>query len=275
MPIKLVNTTRHKEFGFNDSEVLVIHTDEQGEITKSQLDEARAAARDIDKPHNQIKAIVSVLMLREGWDVRNVSVVLGLRPFTAKPEILPEQVIGRGLRLMTNVGPDYTQTLEVLGTKNLLDNLKGQLEMEGVGVASTKTDPPLPVTIEPIRERLKYDIAFPIAKPSLEYNFQKLSDLDVETLKPLYDESLLVKPFRVPLKFEDVITETKVHEEDTTIDKLPTIEKLLASITNKVIARAKLPNRFAELYPKGTRLYFEWLFWEKDRLGNEVIRSSV
>jgi len=264
-----------KEFGFNDSEVLVIHTDEQGEITKSQLDEARAAARDIDKPHNQIKAIVSVLMLREGWDVRNVSVVLGLRPFTAKPEILPEQVIGRGLRLMTNVGPDYTQTLEVLGTKNLLDNLKGQLEMEGVGVASTKTDPPLPVTIEPIRERLKYDIAFPIAKPSLEYNFQKLSDLDVETLKPLYDESLLVKPFRVPLKFEDVITETKVHEEDTTIDKLPTIEKLLASITNKVIARAKLPNRFAELYPKVRDYISNGCFGKKIDLGNEVIRSHL
>ena len=68
-----------------------------GEITKKDLDKAREAARDIDKPENKIKAIVSVMMLREGWDVRNVTVVLGLRPFTAKAEILPEQVIGRGL----------------------------------------------------------------------------------------------------------------------------------------------------------------------------------
>ncbi len=66
-------------------------------------------------PRNKTKAIVSVMMLREGWDVRNVSVCLGLRPFTAKAEILPEQVIGRGLRLMQRVGPDRTQTLEVLG----------------------------------------------------------------------------------------------------------------------------------------------------------------
>ena len=29
----------------------------------------------------------------EGWDVRDVSVVLGLRPFTAKAEILPECVV--------------------------------------------------------------------------------------------------------------------------------------------------------------------------------------
>ena len=143
-----------KEFGFKESEVLVIHTDSAGEITKKDLEKAREAARDIDKADNRIKAIVSVMMLREGWDVRNVTVVLGLRPFTAKAEILPEQVIGRGLRLMTQVSPDRTQTLEVLGTRNLLNVLRTQLEAEGVGVGITKTDPPTPVIIEPIQERL-------------------------------------------------------------------------------------------------------------------------
>ena len=72
-----------KEFGFKESEVLVIHTDAAGEITKKDLDVAREAARDIDKAESKVKAIVSVMMLREGWDVRNVTVVLGLRPFTA------------------------------------------------------------------------------------------------------------------------------------------------------------------------------------------------
>ena len=104
------------------------------------------------------------MMLREGWDVRNVTVVLGLRPFTAKAEILPEQVIGRGPRLVTRVGPDRTQTLEVLGTRNLLNVLRTQLEAEGVGVASTTADPPRPVIIEAVRERLNYDIAIPITK---------------------------------------------------------------------------------------------------------------
>ena len=45
-----------------------------------------------------VNAIVSVLMLREGWDVQNVTVVVGLRPYTSKANILPEQTIGRGLR---------------------------------------------------------------------------------------------------------------------------------------------------------------------------------
>jgi type III restriction enzyme len=156
-----------KEFGLRESEVLVIHTDTAGEITKKDLEKAREAARDIDKAESRIKAIVSVMMLREGWDVRNVSVVLGLRPFTAKAEILPEQVIGRGLRLMTQIGPDKTQTLEVLGTRNLLKVVRDQLEAEGVGVATTdKKDPPLPVIIAPIQERIAYDIDLPITKPS-------------------------------------------------------------------------------------------------------------
>src|SRR5205807_4461714 len=60
-----------KELGFKASEVLVIHTDTAGEITKRDLEKAREVARDIDKAESNVKAIVSVMMLREGWDVRN------------------------------------------------------------------------------------------------------------------------------------------------------------------------------------------------------------
>ena len=203
-----------KEFGFKESEVLVIHTDSEGEITKGDLEKAREAARDIDKPDNKIKAIVSVMMLREGWDVKNVTVVLGLRPFTAKAEILPEQVIGRGLRLMPHVSPDRTQTLEVLGTRNLLNVLRTQLEAEGVGVTTTKTDPPKPIIIEPVQERLAYDIAIPITKPRLVHDIRKLSDLDVAVLKPVFEQEELAEVFRVKLKLEFATTETEVHQAD-------------------------------------------------------------
>jgi type III restriction enzyme len=173
-----------KEFGLKEPEVLVIHTDAAGEVTKQDLDKARESARDIDE--NNIKAIVSVMMLREGWDVRNVTVVLGLRPFTAKAEILPEQVIGRGLRLMTQVSPDRTQTLEVLGTRNLLNVLRTQLEAEGVGITTTKSDPPKPVIIAPVQERVTYDIGIPLTKPRLVHDIHKLSDLDVASLDAVF-----------------------------------------------------------------------------------------
>ncbi len=237
-----------KEFGFKESEVLVIHTDSEGEITKKDLEKAREVARDIDGPENKIKVIVSVMMLREGWDVHNVTVVLGLRPFTAKAEILPEQVIGRGLRLMTEVSPDRTQTLEVLGTRNLLQVLRDQLEAEGVGVASTKTDPPPPVIIAPVRERLAYDIGIPITKPSLVHDVRKLSDLNVASLEPIFDQEELAEAFRIKLKLEFATTATGVHEAEIGHD-VPFAGEILSSITNKVIDRAKLPNRFAELYP--------------------------
>ena len=58
----------------------------------------RAPGADVaDSDTSETGCIVSVLMLREGWDVNNVTVVAGLRPFTAKANILPEQAVGRGL----------------------------------------------------------------------------------------------------------------------------------------------------------------------------------
>ena len=238
-----------KGFGFRRSEVLVIHTDTTGEIRKGDLEKARQAARDIDGAESEIKAIVSVMMLREGWDVRNVTVVLGLRPFTAKAEILPEQVIGRGLRLMTQVSPDRTQTLEVLGTRNLLNVLREQLEAEGVGVASTNTNPPPPIIIEPVKERLEYDIAIPITKPSLEHDHRRLSELDVQSLEPIFEQEELDEPFRISLKLEFATTETEVHQDDISGDLRP-IRELLGDVANLVAPRAGLTSCFDELYPK-------------------------
>lgn len=68
--------------------VLIIHTKNNGEISeaasgknKEELERLRKAANDIDSAASSYKAIVSVLMLKEGWDVRNVTVVVGLRAF--------------------------------------------------------------------------------------------------------------------------------------------------------------------------------------------------
>ena len=95
-----------KEYPLMKNAVLTIHTNNSGEIKESaaskrdkdELEKLRKAADDIDKDLSPYKAVVSVLMLREGWDVKNVTTVVGLRPFGADSKILPEQTIGRGLR---------------------------------------------------------------------------------------------------------------------------------------------------------------------------------
>lgn len=87
--------------------VLVIHTKNNGEISeastgknKDELELLRKQSNEIDSWESPYKAIVSVLMLKEGWDVKNVTTIVGLRAYSAKSNILPEQTLGRGLRKM-------------------------------------------------------------------------------------------------------------------------------------------------------------------------------
>ncbi len=82
---------------FKDA-VLTIHTKNNGEISETvtgkkeeELKILRKASNEIDSWESPYKAIVSVLMLKEGWDVKNVTTIVGLRAYAAKSNILPEQ----------------------------------------------------------------------------------------------------------------------------------------------------------------------------------------
>ena len=58
-----------------------------------------------DPPGKNIRCVVSVGMLNEGWDAQNVTQILGLRAFTS--QLLCEQVVGRGLRRLNY--DDFTE----------------------------------------------------------------------------------------------------------------------------------------------------------------------
>jgi type III restriction enzyme len=104
----------HQFSEFAGDQLLVIHTNRSGDITKDDLDLARRAAREVDEPDSRIRCIVSVLMLREGWDVRNVCVIVTLRALSAANRILPEQALGRGLRRMTPPGSGFDERVVVI-----------------------------------------------------------------------------------------------------------------------------------------------------------------
>ncbi len=78
----------------------IIHTDKSGEVSKKDLDMARKAVREVDdrKPDSRHcqRADAARRMGREERDRG----CWGCVPYTAKANILPEQAIGRGLRLM-------------------------------------------------------------------------------------------------------------------------------------------------------------------------------
>lgn len=235
------------ETGMSRAAVCVIHTKNDGNVRESDLEEARQAVRDIDRPDNKIQAIVSVLMLREGWDVRSVSIVLGLRPFTAEAKILPEQAVGRGLRLMEGVGPDRTQTLEVMGSRRFEEFVKG-LEIEGVGI-QTSTSPTQAVIVYPMDSKLAMDIAIPITGQVYERRYDKLADLDPLALSPISDGEELAEPARIKLKMDFATTQTEVHQANIAGASQAPVQEILATITNKVGAAAHLNGVFADLFP--------------------------
>lgn len=99
---------RSSEFfggAFADS-VLVVHSDSPDEAL-----EALAAVEDVE---SKVRVIISVGMLKEGWDVKNVYVIASMR--SSVSEILTEQTLGRGMRLPFGAYTDIEilDTLEVI-----------------------------------------------------------------------------------------------------------------------------------------------------------------
>ena len=133
----------------------------------------------------------------------------------------------------------------------------------------------LPFIISPTQERLPYDIAIPLTKPSLEHNIRKVSKLRVQELGAIYDQEDLAEPFRVTIKLEFATTETEVHNTEIAPDELPPAHEILASITNLVIEQAKLPNRFAQLYPAVRKYVATRCFGKTLDLEGKAVRSHL
>lgn len=176
--------------------VLVIHTKKNGEISEStsgkdkeELDLLRRQANEIDGLDSPYKAIVSVMVLKEGWDVRNVTTVVGLRAYSAPSNILPEQTLGRGLRKMYPGGVE--EYVSVVGTSAFMDFVES-IQAEGVVLERKPmgegTAPKTPLVVEVDEENGKkdldaLDIEIPVLSPRVYREYKNLSDLDVGGLE--------------------------------------------------------------------------------------------
>jgi type III restriction enzyme len=241
-------TDKSSPFKLKPDDVLIIHTDKEGEIKKGELEELRKQAREIDDPANPVKVVVSVLVLREGWDVRNVTVVLGLRPGTAAAKILPEQAVGRGLRLMKQVGPEKRQVLEVLGTP-AFENFVRELEAEGVYIPTTTKTPTPPLRIYPVKERARYDIEIPKTSASLQHVYRRLDTFDPSKVEPLFKPTAAADRFDLRIQVEDATYGIELGRFAIERPGGPLASELVAVIVNKAQAAARLTGEFATLYP--------------------------
>ena len=83
--------------GLGEDEVMTIDSGKKAELGEKDWVSVRERLFSVDH-HATPRVIVSVLMLREGFDVNNICVIVPLR--SSQAQILLEQTIGRGLRLM-------------------------------------------------------------------------------------------------------------------------------------------------------------------------------
>lgn len=170
--------------------VLVIHTKDNGEISeaasgkaKEELERLRRLSNEIDDASSPYKAIVSVLMLKEGWDVRNVTTIVGLRAYSAKSNILPEQTLGRGLRKMYPGGVE--EYVSVVGTDAFMEFVESiqaegvELERKAMG-EGTKPKTPLVIEIDHENDQKDIDaldIEIPVMTPRVYREYKNLVDL--------------------------------------------------------------------------------------------------
>jgi len=92
--------------GLSEDDILRVDSGRKAELGLKDWEPIREKLFDVDR-HKQPKAIVSVLMLREGFDVNNIAVIVPLR--SSQASILLEQTIGRGLRLMWRGDPSIDE----------------------------------------------------------------------------------------------------------------------------------------------------------------------
>lgn len=175
--------------------VLVIHTKNNGEISeatsgkaKEELEKLRKLSNEIDDDSSPYKAIVSVLMLKEGWDVRNVTTIVGLRAYSAKSNILPEQTLGRGLRKMYRGGIE--EYVSVVGTDAFMEFVES-IQAEGVELERKAmgegTKPKTPMVVEVDNENTQkdidaLDIEIPVMTPRVYREYKNIADLDITAL---------------------------------------------------------------------------------------------
>jgi type III restriction enzyme len=250
--------------------VLLIHTDSTGEVKKADLPKAREFAKTIDDPDpekNPYEAIVSTLMLNEGWDVRNVNVIVGLRSYTSKRKVLPEQVIGRGLRKMfpeedANIDKSVN-VLEVIGPPGLIDILEELENQEGIKFAEFDTGKSLNLSTIFIDEnKLDKDIEIPILSPRILIREFYLDEIEIDNL-PTLSIPLENKIIEMEYVAIDMLKGMEVIKRKWDLPVPQDSKSVIAYYTDQILKQLKIGGAFASFYPVVKRYVEGKLFTDK------------
>lgn len=246
-----------------NGKVLVIHTNKDGEIAETsrnkELDLLRKQSREIDSPMSPYLAVVSVLMLREGWDVQNVVSMVGLRPYSSDSKILPEQTLGRGLRRMFRGSPEVREYVSVIGTEAFLDFVE-QIQSEGVELERApmgEESPyrgPLVVEVDqakPANLISELDISLPILSKRIARDNRPLEDLDVSNLDT---PKLKIQEFsekeQRQIRFRDIDFDEFKWQTDLNSEVAITSQSVISFLSDHILRKLRVVGSRDVLYGK-------------------------
>ncbi len=253
--------------------VLVIHTKANGEVSakvgSDELEQLRLESRMIDSTESKYVCVVSVLMLREGWDVQNVISMVGLRPYDAESKILPEQTLGRGLRRMFRGDPELTEYVSIVGTDQFLDFVES-IRSEGVELEKVSmggdTTPKKPLLIEvdrnnPDKDVEGLDIPIPRLSRRIQRQTKNLEELNAGSLERGDFEIIQFSPEEQrEIVFRDLDKDEAAWRTDLGREITPTPQAVIAYLTREIMRRLRLVSGRDILYGKVKEYISDGLF---------------
>jgi len=271
--------------------VLTIHTNKSGEISetvsgknKEDLDLLRKQANEIDSWESPFKVIVSVMMLKEGWDVKNVTTIVGLRPYAADSKILPEQTLGRGLRRMFFGRDDVEEYVSVLGTPafmEFVESINGEgviLEKRAMGTGA-KAITPMVIEVDkdnPRKDIEELDIEIPVMSPRIQREYKNIAELDVSKFG---NKRVKVKTFSEEEKreivFKDVVDEKVHHTTILTSEIEPDYQSVIGFFAQAIMRELRLFGCYDILFGKVKEFIKNYMFDQEVDLSDLNVLTNL
>lgn len=177
---QVADLLRTPEFFGRDSAVLQVDTRHDDDATQQRLNR-------LDQTDSPVLAVVSVNKLKEGWDVKNVAVVVTLRAMAS--EVLTQQTMGRGLRLPFGryTGVNQIDQLDIVAHQSFRELLAAENVLQQFGLD------------EAVKETDKDEIEKAIRKAA---EGQENTDVDVHTPGGISSLQPLTDPGEQPGEFD-------------------------------------------------------------------------
>jgi type III restriction enzyme len=217
--------------GLKNEDVLRIDSNKKGEVTEDEWKKIKENLFNIDNSKTP-KIIISVLMLREGFDVNNICVIVPLR--ASKAPILLEQTLGRGLRLMwresdyedlkkenrnkiqSHVAPSSLIDVLIIIEHPAFIKFYEELEKEGLisFLNNEKNGSSISDIISvPLKENYeKFDFEIPFISNEIDDEFIQ-NEIDISLLKPF--NAFSFEQIKNYTKKDDIFYSTEIKTKTT------------------------------------------------------------